>query len=475
MIGFGAIAFNAPFVLLALIVLPVVYWLLRILPPPPRQVAFPAIRFLLGLSAREETPAHSPLWLVILRLLIAALVIVALAQPVLNPDLQPRGDDRPLVVVLDDDWSAAHGWTARVDALRQQIDRAARGNRLVVLARTTPTPFDEAPPVLGPLPARQIIETLDGLEPNPWPTDRARAATALDDVLPGGQADVVWVTNGLADSAGDTAFVDALSSLGPVTALIPDDGARLLRLDQSDGGALQALVRGLSPLGEATVMARANDGRLLARVPVTSTDDDPTAGQAVIDLPPDAMAQIDRVVLSGPPTAGGVALVDRRWQRHGVGVVSVGDAGLYPLLSPLHYLARAVRPFSDPVRSAPEDLVDGPGIDMIVATDEGLPGLEAERALIDWIEAGGVYVQFAGPRLAEAANALVPVRLRTGGRSLSGSMSWTQPMPLAPFPTGSPFAGLSIPADVQVSRQVLAEPGPHLAERTWAALEDGTP
>ena len=35
--------------------------------------------------AREETPARTPLWLLIMRLVLAALVILALAQPLLNP------------------------------------------------------------------------------------------------------------------------------------------------------------------------------------------------------------------------------------------------------------------------------------------------------------------------------------------------------------------------------------------------------
>ena len=39
----------------------------------------------------------------------------------------------------------------------------------------------------------------------------------------------------------------------------------------------------------------------------------------------------------------------------------------------------------------------------------------------------------------------------------------------------SPFAGLKVPDDVTVTRQVLAEPDGTLADRTWAALADGTP
>ena len=53
-------------------------------------------------------------------------------------------------------------------------------------------------------------------------------------------------------------------------------------------------------------------------------------------------------------------------------------------------------------------------------------------------------------------------------------MSWSKPQHLAPFPAG-PFAGLAVPEEVTVSRQVLAEPSASLPGATWATLADGTP
>jgi hypothetical protein len=100
---------------------------------------------------------------------------------------------------------------------------------------------------------------------------------------------------------------------------------------------------------------------------------------------------------------------------------------------------------------------------------------EAREELTRWIEEGGVLVRFAGPRLAAGDDDLVPVRLRRGGRILGGSLSWEQPQQLAPFPRESPFFGITAPADVTVSRQVLAEPDATLVDRTWATLTDGTP
>ena len=97
------------------------------------------------------------------------------------------------------------------------------------------------------------------------------------------------------------------------------------------------------------------------------------------------------------------------------------------------------------------------------------------RSSPKWVDAGGVLVRFAGPRLAAADDDLIPVKLRRGGRTLGGSLSWDQPQALAAFSRESPFNGMPVPNDVTVTRQVLAEPDSGLTDHTWATLGDGTP
>ena len=90
-------------------------------------------------------------------------------------------------------------------------------------------------------------------------------------------------------------------------------------------------------------------------------------------------------------------------------------------------------------------------------------------------------LRFAGPHLAASdlsrseEHPLMPVRLRSGGRTVGGAMSWGEPKTLAPFTDNSPFYGLAVPEDVTVSAQVMAQPDPSLAERVIAQLSDGTP
>ena len=112
---------------------------------------------------------------------------------------------------------------------------------------------------------------------------------------------------------------------------------------------------------------------------------------------------------------------------------------------------------------------------MLIYSDGGPDSPSEEDSVRKWVDEGGMLLRFAGPHLAEQGDHLLPVRLRRGGRTIGGALSWEQPAKLAPFAADSPFAGLAIPADVTVSRQVLAEPDIDLAGKTWARLADGTP
>src|ERR1700730_14081623 len=147
MLALGSLAFASPWILAALAALPVIWWLLRVTPPAPRRIAFPAIRLLLGLTPREETPARTPWWLILLRTVLSALVIGGLAPPLLTPQAPLPGSGR-LALIIDDGWTTARDWSRRQAAAIDLLAEADREDRQVVLVTTAPLASDERPPAL---------------------------------------------------------------------------------------------------------------------------------------------------------------------------------------------------------------------------------------------------------------------------------------------------------------------------------------
>jgi hypothetical protein len=471
--------FAAPWVLLALPALPLLWWLLRVTPPAPRSESFPAIRLLMGLHAREETPARTPWWLLLLRMIAATLVILALARPVLDAGSTLAGSG-PVLLVVDNGWASAGDWLRRMQAANTVLDRAERAGRQVALLATAPDGAGAAPQVTAPLPVADLRARLAALHPEPWPPDRAAAAAALRLWHQTGAA-VVYLGDGLTHGGEFAPFAATLGEAGAVTELRgPTAAARLLLPPRNEADRLVArIVQTPQPLaGQAVVLAQSGDGRTLARATLDLPADAREATVAMV-LPPELRNRLGRLVLEGPPSAASVELLDERWRRRPVGVLA-GDLASAdtPFAGSLYYLRRALSPFTE-VREADLATLLQREISVLVLADRPLPAGAERDALTRWVEQGGLLIRFAGPRTAEQpigeTDSLMPVKLLGGDRQLGGALSWAEPAGVAQFTASSPFTGLTVPDEVKVNRQVLAEPSADLTGHTWAALADGTP
>ncbi|MGH6770438.1 MAG: DUF4159 domain-containing protein [Xanthobacteraceae bacterium] len=475
------LGFAQPLVLLGLLSLPVLWWLLRLIPPQPRRIDFPPTRLLFDIKPQEETPRRTPWWLTLLRLALATLVILAAAGPLWNPSVETATSRSPLALLIDDGFPAAGTWDARMRTAEDLIvnaENAGRGVALVPLSEPTRDISFETPAA-----ARIRIKQL---KPKPYAIQRSDALPALGRFLEAtADVELVWLSDGV-DLGGGADFVAALGRLigqrqmtvieggvAPAHALVGAEntaGALTVKvLRSTSGAAASGVIRGLDmkglPLGDATFSFAAD---------ATETD-------AELTLPVEIRNDIARIEIGTERSAGAVQLLDKRWRRRSIGVVTGSSTeNAQPLLASTYYLSRALGPFADvrlAERGSPAQAL-GQFIEqrlpMIILADVGNVA-DAREALTKWLDDGGVLVRFAGPRLAAADDELVPVRLRRGGRTLGGTLTWDQPQQLAAFSRESPFFGMAVPTDVTVSRQVLAEPDSTLTERTWATLGDGTP
>lgn len=467
--------FAAPWILSALVLLPLLWWLLRVTPPAPRRQRFPAVRLLRDLIPTEETSARTPWWLLALRLLAAALVIVGLAGPVRGTGSLPLGTG-PALLVIDNGWASAADWNARLGAANAALDRIGRAGRRVAVLATAPGAAGEPLAVSAPMPPHDARARLAALHPEPWPAENDRAA-ALVRAWPH-KGGVVYVATGLApERASGQALARALAAHGPLTEIAPRvPAARILLPPKLEHGRLVARVAQL-PVAvpeEATLLAEAPGGRVLARftVPIPAGAHE---AERVVPLPLEVANRLSAFRLAGVTSAAGVVLLDARWRRRPVGLVSSDPtAADLPFVGDLYYLKRALAPFAELREGDLTNLLHG-SLAVIVLADRVLTASSEQAALREWVEKGGVLIRFAGPLLAAHPDPLLPVKLIAGERALGGALSWGEPEHLAPFPEDSPFAGLEVPADVTVHRQVLAEPSVDLGAHTWARLTDGTP
>lgn len=466
----GPLGFTAPWLLLGLLALPLLWWLLRAVPPAPVRRRFPGVALLLGLADATSEAERTPWWLLALRILALAGAIIGFAGPVLHPAPMAEGQG-PLLILEDGSWASAADWPRRIERISRALDEASAAGRPVALVNLAAPPA-APPPFAEPA---TLARGLPGFLPRPWEPE-----IELDPavVLPEGRFDTLWLSDGL-DRVSRAPLLTALRARGAVRVWQPATPVLALAPVTLDGAALRLEVLASAPSGatpEVVAIGPDPSGqeRELARLPVALGGT--RQGVGLMELPPELRNRVSRFELAGLRSAAAVRLGDDTLKRRKVALVSaVAPREGLELLAATHYLRQALAPSADLIEGTLADsLLANP--DVLVLADLGEITEAAE--LQAWVEKGGLLVRFAGPRLAGALSGdepLLPVRLRQGGRSVGGTMSWGDPRQLAPFAEGSPFAGLAVPDEVTVRAQVLAEPGPDLAEATLATLADGTP
>ena len=475
----GGIGFTAPWLLLALGALPILWLLLRAVPPAPIKRRFPGVALLLGLKDDETVSDRTPWWLLLLRMLAVAAIIVGLAGPVLNPEAEQADGDGPLLFVIDGSWAGATRWPQQIEAIDAQLTRASRlGHTVGFITLTQPEP-----PVFQSADAWR--NRLAGLAPQPWQPSVAMLQAAQVALADAGTFDTLWFSDtlayddrdGLLDLLQSRGTVEAYQTAANVLAILPvtyEDGALQLSVLRAAAGEAR----------EVTIQAQGRDpagnGRILATVTATF-EEGATEAATTLVLPSELRARITSFDIAGQRSAGATTLSDDGLRRREVALISARESreGL-ELLSPLHYIEQALAPTADLIDGSLSDVLPA-NPDVIVLADVATLSEAEAEPLTEWIESGGMLVRFAGPRIAASdisridEDPLMPVRLRAGGRTVGGAMSWGEPKALSPFSNGSPFFGLTVPDDVTVSAQVMAQPDPTLAERVIAALSDGTP
>jgi hypothetical protein len=473
----GPLAFLDPWILAGLVFLPVLWFLLRVTPPAPRRIAFPAARFLAGLRPEDRTASRTPWWILAMRLLAAGLIIVALARPFLHPS-QALGGSGPVRLVIDNGWASARNWTQMMQEADDLANRAGQENRALYVMTTAPEPGSAKPYSSGALTKGQAEATLRGLVPRPWPADYTAAFGQLDTTRAIAGIHSFFLSHGVQDMGDYARLTNALETQGSLTVIRPDPAheSLLLRTVPNAGQDVEAYldapaitINGLPVAVEAT----GANGQVID-VQQMRLESSHLPQKIVFKMPDALKGQVTRIALPGRMGAGGVLLFEDKLDRKTVGIVSPKGAQATPLVDADFYLTRALSPYDDLHSGTVPDLLKLKPAVMILPDIGNLPPEEL-NALEDWVRQGGLLLRFAGPNMSQSVPWLLPVPLRSGGRTLNGAMTWQKPLHLAPFPETSPYHGLDVPADITIRQQLLAEPSDDLSKKTWAALEDGTP
>lgn len=470
MLTLGPLGITTPLALLALTALPLIWLVIRALPPSPREQIFPPTALLAKLTNTEETPKKTPPWLAWFRAAALCLLVLGFAGPVLNPVTTP--DARPLLIVLDDSWTSAPSWRAVTDEAAQAARAATGPVRVLMTAsgRGQSGPLE----VLSP---NQAAARILAAQPKPVLPDPAWASNALAS-LPRGQR-ILWFSDGVAH-VGSKDFASRLTEVGTVRLRsVPQGAVAITRAVATSEGYSLGLVE--APATSRMLRLEAVNSRG-QRLRETTQAVVPTGVSFALESV--IMRDVAALRTADARSAGGVYLLDAFDRRVRTGLIAERQDD-QPLLSDAHYLEGALKPTTDLTRANLARLVEA-GLDALILPDAGDLAPKDREALERFVRAGGLLIRTAGPKLLAAGpSPLIPAALGPEPRTVRGSMTWDNAGKVGAFDRTSPFAGLTIPDDARVNQvAVLAPDTGEVAAASsrdpqtlqiWARLSDGTP
>ena len=464
--------FGAPAMLWGLLSLPVMWRLMRSTPQKPVDVDFPSITFLFNLISKKTTPLHMPWWQKLNRVTAAGALIVGLAHPGLGDPVLPIGGDGPVILVLGNDWSSGRHWTQRLKYADNIIDRAADAGQKMIVLKTAAGLDGATPgatPVISPAEARTIIHDT---HPQPWLSDLAGVAAALDALGAVKPAAILWLGSGF-DERGAADLADHLRNLGPLSVIgdAPADAPCILAPAAQDDGVLAVRVQCAAAGDGRNIVLNAVDdfGIKIHQVNVTIPAGT-TAGLAIFNPPADQRRRIARIVAEGQGNAAAVLTLDERWRTRNVGMLDTDAvSGRLSLRDEATFITQALQP-TQLKRGGVSELLKL-NLSVLIQPDAAVMTADLRRSIDEWVAGGGTLLRFAGSTIAgmEVNNSgLLPAPLNTVPRDLPSRNT------IQNFDDRSPFYGIAIPPGVSIDRGLFPIHSNH-DSAVWARLADGSP
>lgn len=475
-------SFLTPWLLISAGILPLLWWLIRSLPPRPHIQSFSSLLLLRKLSSQHKKAAHTPLWLLLLRLLAVICLILGLAG-LYKASTQRGTIPHKLLLVIDNGWASMPQWNQRQQAALRLGLQTLQHDGVVTLLLSAKEENGQWAEPFKTTDIRQFETIIRQLKPSPWSPDRHHLAWQLSqgplhDFMK--EADIAILSDGLAGQA-DSLLKRTFSASHYVQDVRWPDCSLVLLYAALHGTQIRVMAETMENCPSRSYSLKGlaiEDGGHFT--PMTDWPVESNKSQ-ILSIDPAFTISLNALSLSGVPFPAGLALLKAPTTLRTVGLLRQnGDDK--PLTGDVFYLRRALENFTKSQDVTPATLKQN-HLSVLIASDEALSADDTRKTVLYWVRAGGILIRFAGPGLAKAASSpaditaqsLMTVPLRPEARSLGGTMSWDAPQTLAPFAADTPLSGLPISEDITVKRQLIAQPSDELPHHVWASLKDGTP
>lgn len=467
----GEIILQAPHYLWAILFVPLLWWLLRLIPPEAIRRRFPSLRLLQKLPPLRAQTAYTPIWLLILRGAMVILLLIGFAEPVwIAGENDAPPPDQPIVMLMDNCWSAAPNFAAMKTKALSILENLPPQQNIAVIAACPPGANPVISNGLIPTPAAKAL--IRHLKQRDEIANWSHTMDALRSLELAPIAQVNVISSGIMNSTDDrdrvvkelVAYDDASIALPPAAQLPVKISGELV------GGQIKVRLQRFSDADEAqyTVIAR-NSAEHIMNVMSIILSPGYRAQNITLPIPPEAIGEVANIAV---PNMGMLAMLP--WQAPAVParIGLVAHQSKNALTDPNHYLQSALSSQTSVLTDHWQVLL-GQNLPVIITTDSSLPNAELSD-IVNWLQDGGTLIRFTGNKLAQRNDDLWPAKPIALLRHSPEQFLSNDAIGIGTIPMGSPLQDLQFRVAPKFYQHTLLA-APDRDTKIWASYSDGTP
>ncbi len=457
--------------LAALLLVPIIWWISRIIPPKPKTLSLPSAYFLLGLESGKNSANDAPIWLKILRMFALSALIIGIANPmIILEKVQNNEATNRIIILIEDSYTAANNYENTRSAIKSAFENLR-------ITNNGQTQFHIIPISIGILEKDITIGALDineaenlalNIQPKPFFFNHKNAATSIEKLNQ--KAKIYYFADGLIHENTELLLKElSANAIDEVQLYVPP---------LIEASALKSVVQKSNTIEFEYVAASKSSNVFVDfyssnNIVLASVKGENGFGRLFLESINQTIARkIAYARIRGTQSASAVFLLDSFDRRALVGIEKPTEAE-QPLLSDTNYIAAASKQFADVYQAEIKDLAQSDANAIIIGDRAGFSKQEAD-ALKKFIDKGGLLVRYIGPQAISVPNdELVTAPFAPEPRNIKDALN-IEPISISPFSANSPFFGIEPPkgaVPTNIAKLMDSEDSVNI----WARLSDGTP
>ena len=473
------LAFSNHLALIGLFALPLVFYIIKLLPPAPKKMFFSSFYLIKSMEKVSVTKKNVPIWLLIYRIILITLIILFFSAPYLNIMNKKNTSNtiKNYVIIADIGWSMSKEWDKFKKIVSEISVEAEKKNKKIIFYHSN-SKNNMSPKIFTS--SKSINQYLKKINPVPWQFEKSN----LIEVIKKNNNFINDKTFFIFSKFDNKNYSDQKKSLDfynnkvknkvlidPIESIIFLKNVHTSK----ENIRLEVIRHALSkPSSKFSIRITSIDNQIIFKKEYELKPNQITF-YFNQKFPLDVINQIHKLEIVDQNHAGAKYYFDDYSKKKRIGILS--DSFQYkenPLLSSVYYIEKSLNT-NNILKIGNLDQLIKFNCSVIIIPDKGNITDKDHSKLSNWLANGGTIIRFSNIRLAKNNTKFLPSNnLFMTIRNVGGVLSMEKKLKINPFTKNSMFHGLEIPEDITFKKQLIFTSNNNNLQ-ILATLTDNTP